>query len=101
MDLNYIHVYLMPGMAANSSIFEYIQLPPNKFEIHLLEWIPPIDNETLSSYAHRMSLKITHDNSVLIGVSFGGVLVQEMSLFREIKKIIIISSIKSKSELQK
>jgi len=101
MDLNYIHVYLMPGMAANSSIFEYIQLPPNKFEIHLLEWIPPIDNEALSSYARRMSLKITHDNSVLIGVSFGGVLVQEMSLFRDIKKIIIISSIKSKSELPK
>ena len=101
MDLNYTHVYFMPGMAANSSIFEYIQLPPNQFQIHLLEWIQPLYKETLSSYAQRMSVKIIHDDPVLIGVSFGGVLVQEMSFFLKVKKIIIISSIKSKSELPK
>jgi hypothetical protein len=35
--------------------------------------------ETLVSYAKRMCEKVTHPNPVLIGVSFGGILVQEMS----------------------
>ncbi|NNK83569.1 MAG: alpha/beta hydrolase, partial [Flavobacteriaceae bacterium] len=36
---------------------------------------------------------------VLIGVSFGGILVQEMSRFLRIRKLIIISSVKSREEL--
>ena len=94
-----IHVYFMPGMAANPSIFEYIKLPEDQFEIHLLEWILPIPNESLSSYALRMCNFITHENSVLVGVSFGGILVQEMSAYLKLRKLIIISSVKSKMEL--
>jgi hypothetical protein len=30
-----IHVYLMPGLAASSSIFEKIELSKDIFEIHL------------------------------------------------------------------
>ncbi|MEZ4796288.1 MAG: alpha/beta hydrolase [Flavobacteriaceae bacterium] len=93
------HVYLMPGMAANPSIFEYIKLPEDIFKIHLLEWIIPTKNESIDSYAKRMNLKIKHENPVLIGVSFGGVLVQEMSKYIGFKKLIIISSIKSTHEL--
>jgi len=91
----------MPGMAANSSIFEYIKLPEDKFQIHLLEWIIPTKEESIASYAKRMSLKIEHKNPVLVGVSFGGVLVQEMSKHINLKKLIIISSVKSKNELPK
>jgi pimeloyl-ACP methyl ester carboxylesterase len=101
MPLNLIHVYLMPGMAANSSIFEYIKLPEDQFEIHLLEWIIPTKNESITSYAKRMNLFVEHENPVLIGVSFGGVLVQEMSKHIKYKKLIIISSVKSKHELPK
>jgi pimeloyl-ACP methyl ester carboxylesterase len=101
MPLNLIHVYLMPGMAANSSIFEYIKLPEEQFEIHLLEWIIPTKNESITSYAKRMNLFVEHENPVLIGVSFGGVLVQEMSKHIKYKKLIIISSVKSKHELPK
>ncbi|PTM06675.1 MAG: alpha/beta hydrolase [Bacteroidetes bacterium] len=99
MRLNLLHVYLMPGMAANSSIFEHIQLPEDRFMIHFLEWIIPTKGESLASYAKRMCLKIKHENPVLIGVSFGGILVQEMSKHLEVKKLIIISSVKSKNEL--
>ena len=38
---------------------------------------------------------------MLIGVSFGGVLVQEMAKHIDCKKIIIISSVKSNRELPK
>jgi esterase/lipase len=46
-----------------------------------------------------MAEKVVHENAVLIGVSFGGILVQEMAVYLNVKKIIIISSVKSKHEL--
>ncbi|BAO76822.1 conserved hyperthetical protein [Winogradskyella sp. PG-2] len=95
------HVYLMPGMAANPTIFEHIKLPESSYKIHWLEWQIPVKNESLSDYAKRMCQFITHDNIVLLGVSFGGMLVQEMSEFLNLKKLFVISSVKSHHELPK
>jgi len=93
-----IPVYFMPGLAASSSIFERIQLPTAEFEMILLEWEIPLDNETLADYSKRMSGKILQPNPILIGVSFGGILVQEMSKFIDNCKVIIISSVKTNLE---
>ena len=93
-----IHVYFMPGMAASSTIFERIHLPDAIFEMHLLEWEIPNPGESLTAYAQRIAQKITHENPILIGVSFGGILVQEMKQFLHPKKVIIISSVKSNAE---
>ena len=93
-----ISIYLMPGMAASPKIFELIKFPPN-YKIIYLTWIKPDLNETLKSYAKRMSILINDINPVLIGVSFGGILVQEISKHIKVKKLIIISSVKSKVEL--
>ena len=101
MNQEVMHIYLMPGMAANPSIFEYINLPEEGFKIHWLEWIIPNINEPLEDYAKRMLAKIEYKNSVLIGVSFGGILVQEISKFSSFKKVIIVSSVKTKHELPK
>lgn len=96
-----IHVYFMPGMAASPKIFEYIKLPENQFEIHYLEWLLPLENESITDYAWRLSKLIKHDNVVLIGVSFGGVIVQEIAKHIKLRKLIIISSVKSLHELPK
>jgi len=96
-----IHVYFMPGMAANISIFEKIRLPEDIFSMHYLDWIIPKKEISLEDYARQMCDKIGHDNVVLIGVSFGGILVQEMAKYIPVRKIIIISSVKNKSELPK
>ena len=96
-----IHVYFMPGMAASSSIFERIHLPTETFEMHFLEWVLPNKNESLKEYAKRMAKNIKHENVILVGVSFGGILVQEMKPFVNPKKVIIISSIKSNAELSR
>lgn len=96
-----IHVYFMPGMAASPAIFERIQLPEDTFEMHLLEWEIPNKGESLSAYAQRVAEKVQHENPILIGVSFGGVLVQEMKQFLKPKKVIIISSVKSNTEFPK
>jgi len=96
--MNKIPVYFMPGLAAGPSIFENIKLPEEQFEMYFLEWFLPIENESIESYALRMTQKITHDNPVLIGVSFGGVLVQEMAKIIQTDKVIIISSVKTNKE---
>jgi esterase/lipase len=99
MNLELTHVYLMPGMAASPAIFEYIKLPESHYKIHWLEWQIPEKNESLQSYAKRMCAFIKHDNIVLLGVSFGGILVQEMSKLMTLKKLFVVSSVQSHHEL--
>ncbi|WP_440069527.1 alpha/beta hydrolase [Tenacibaculum discolor] len=96
------HLYFVPGLAANTKIFERISLPEEHFELHFLDWMLPTSiNESIEEYAQRMCAKIQHKNPVLIGVSFGGIMVQEMSKIIDCKKIIIISSVKSNKEFPK
>lgn len=99
MNQDIIHVYFMPGMAASPKIFEYIKLPENQFQVHYLEWLLPVDNESIEDYSLRLSKHVKHDNVVLIGVSFGGVIVQEIAKHIKLRKLIIISSVKSLHEL--
>lgn len=95
-----IQVYCVPGLGASVSIFEFIQLP-EIFEIQLLPWLIPYPKENISDYALRMCENIKHENIVLLGVSFGGIMVQEMSKHITTKKVIIVSSVKTKHELPK
>ena len=89
----------MPGLGANPKIFEHISLPKDMFELHFLEWKTPLSiEEPLEEYARRMSQDIIHKNPVLLGVSFGGILMQEVSKIIPFKKIILISTIKSHHE---
>ena len=85
-------------MAASPKIFELLEFPES-FSIKYLDWIMPLKSEKLTDYAYRMSLFIKCENPILIGVSLGGILVQEISKFIKCQKIIIISSVKSKNEL--
>lgn len=102
METKKIHIYFMPGLAASSKIFERITLPTDKFELHFLEWLLPVSvKEPIEAYAKRMAAQVVEINPVLIGVSFGGILVQEMSRYLTPRKIIIISSVKSRSEFSK
>lgn len=96
---NLIHVYFIPGLAAGKEIFKYIMLPEERFKTHVIEWLIPEKKETLADYAARMASLVPEKQPVLVGVSFGGVVVQEMSRFLNPRKIIIISSVKSKYEL--
>ncbi|MCM8570784.1 alpha/beta hydrolase [Gramella jeungdoensis] len=94
-----IHVYFMPGMATDRAIFENISLPSDRFKIHYLEWEIPEKNESLEDYVQRMLKYVKHEEPVLIGVSFGGVIVQEMAKFLKLKRLIIVSSVKCTDEL--
>lgn len=94
-----IPVYLMPGMAASPLIFNHLSLSPRQFKVTKLEWFIPQKNQSFSDYAAQMCKLVTDENPVLIGVSFGGMLVQQMAEYIPCKKVIGISTIKLSSEM--
>jgi pimeloyl-ACP methyl ester carboxylesterase len=96
-----IPVYFMPGMSASPLIFEKIKLPEDRFSMHFLEWKLPETDESLKTYSARIAKEIVHENPVLLGVSFGGIVAQEISKIIPIRKLIIISSVKSNREFPK
>jgi len=99
MEKSKTHIYFMPGLAAGPEIFEKLSFDTNRFELHYLKWLLPLNNsESISEYAERMCKEIHHDHPVLVGVSFGGILVQEMAKIISCQRVIIISSVKSYKE---
>ena len=58
-------VYLMPGMAANPRIFEFLKFP-KKIQVIYLSWISPEKDESLENYAKRMSKRIINSKPILI-----------------------------------
>ena len=88
----------MPGLAASSLVFENINLKNSKYQLHRLDWIQPKKNESINSYCKRLSKKIKHKEPILLGVSFGGIIVQELNKILNVKKLIIVSSVKTHHE---
>ncbi|WP_439127365.1 alpha/beta hydrolase [Polaribacter sp.] len=95
-------IYFVPGLAAGPNIFEKLELDTEKYSLHYLKWIKPLSvDEDIDNYACRLCDEIKEKNPVLVGVSFGGIMVQELAKFVNPKKIIIISSVKHEDELPK
>jgi pimeloyl-ACP methyl ester carboxylesterase len=102
MDPKKTPIYFVPGLAASTKIFQYLHFPEDQFELHYLEWLLPVsESEKIDAYSKRMAALVLDENAVLVGVSFGGIIVQEMSKYLKPKKIILISSVKCRAELPK
>jgi pimeloyl-ACP methyl ester carboxylesterase len=91
-------VYLIPGLGANSRLFKNIQLP-TEYEIVLVDWLIPNKTDTLTSYSQKLVSQYNIiDNSIVIGVSLGGMISVEIAKQIKLNKVILISSIKASSE---
>lgn len=92
-------VYLIPGLGFDKRIFSKLDL--DKIDFDYLDWIEPLENESIKDYAIRFSSRIdSKQNDIsLIGHSLGGIIAQEIAAIRPINRIILISSIKSRKEL--
>lgn len=92
-------VCCLAGLGLNSAIFKRLNLSLAK-EVHYIEWLQPERREPLEEYVLRMAAFVpkTEAPLVLIGHSFGGVLMQEISKHLPTAHIILISSIKAKKE---
>lgn len=92
-------VYFISGMCYNCSVFDDITLP-KRFNKLYIEWAIPFLDESLDAYAHRMAKVINPKRRfILVGYSFGGVLVQEIAKFMNPEKVILISSMKAEKEI--
>jgi len=89
-------IYAIPGLGVDERIFFDLKLD---CKVHYINWLAPKPKESLRSYAGRMATNIPNDKPcILLGMSFGGVLVQEIATIRPVSKLVLISSIKSKEE---
>jgi pimeloyl-ACP methyl ester carboxylesterase len=91
-------IHFISGLGADERVFHFLDLPG--YERIYVQWLEPKRKEPLPDYAKRL---IKHynltDGTILIGVSFGGIICQEIAKFISCKKVIIISSIKNRSEM--
>lgn len=92
-------VYFFSGLGADERAFINIKLH-SSFEIVHIPWLIPEKNESLKSYALRISNTIdTTEPFALVGLSFGGVIVSELLDILKPAKTILISSIARRTEL--
>lgn len=94
-----MNVYFISGLAADKRIFRYIQLPAG-FEAVYLDWIQPLEDETLPGYALRLAANINRNEPfVLVGLSFGGMLATEIAKQYQPAATILISSVPLSGQL--
>lgn len=92
-------IYRISGLGANDKAYKWMKLPEG-FEVVYLPWLTPEPKESLAHYAERMAENIdTSEDFVLMGLSFGGIIVQEMNRFLDPKLNILISTVKNRNEL--
>lgn len=90
-------IYCISGLGATRRLFRYLQIPGHT--VRPLDWITPIHDEPLSDYAHRMAGGIEIPEPILLGVSFGGVVALEMAQVVRPRLVVLVSSVKSRSEV--
>ncbi len=90
-------IYCISGLGADERAFSKLRLPG--YELKVIPWLMPEQDESIASYAARMRAGIEEENPVLMGLSFGGMICTEIAKQVPVKKLIIISSIKSSDEL--
>ena len=92
-------VYVFSGLGADERVFHKIDF--SSYDVHFIKWITPKKNESIESYALRLTLQITKPLPVLIGLSFGGMMAVEVAKHIATEKIVLISSAKSKNKTDK
>lgn len=91
-------VYLISGLGADERVFQFLNF--NETEHRFITWLAPLQNEGLSAYCQRLieAQIVRSNNIILVGVSFGGIVAQEIAKLIPVQKVIIVSSIKTSDE---
>jgi pimeloyl-ACP methyl ester carboxylesterase len=90
--------YLIPGLGADERVFRRLRLTGS---VHVISWLPPQSpTEPLAHYAARLAAAVpAGERCWLVGVSFGGLLAQEIGRLRPLARVVLISSLGSPLEL--
>ena len=91
-------IYCISGLGADERAFSKLSIIEG-YRLKVLPWLQPLKNELITQYAKRMLAAIDEPEPVLLGLSFGGIMCIEIAKQIPVKKIIIVSSIKTTQEL--
>ena len=92
-------IYCFSGLGADERVFGFLKLNP-PYELIPVSWIKPLEGEVLEEYSKRISENIETKNPFgILGVSFGGVVAQEVSKIVKPKFTLLISSINSPNQI--
>lgn len=89
-------VYFISGLGADKRAFAFLDL--SFCEPVFLDWIKPLDKESLKGYALRLRKQIPEEHPTVVGISFGGMLATEMAKDDQLMNVVIIASNKSSAE---
>ena len=88
-------MYAIPGLSTDHRIFDKLDIG----EIEVLPWLVPEKGESMSSYVQRIGADIAEEEEItLLGFSLGGILSQELVQFKNVKQLILLSTICHKEE---
>ena len=93
-------LYCIPGMGTDRRIYERLAPLLRVDEITYLDYIEPLDTrEPIQSYAKRLCTPMLAESRppLLMGMSLGGFLATEISRMLELKKLFLISTMKTVS----
>lgn len=90
-------IYAISGLGADERAFQFLDFP---HEVVHIQWITPLEDESMSSYAKRLCEQVdTSQPFALVGLSFGGMLATEMCKFIKPEHTILLSSAETKKEI--
>ncbi|UIR55364.1 alpha/beta hydrolase [Sphingobacterium sp. SRCM116780] len=94
-----IKLYALSGLGADQKAYSKLDL--SEFDVVYVEWITPLEKESLANYVARLAhhYDIPKKGAHIMGVSFGGMCISELAKSYDFEKIILISSAKTKFEL--
>ncbi|GEM63300.1 hypothetical protein SF1_12820 [Sphingobacterium faecium NBRC 15299] len=95
--MNSSHIYILSGLGVDRRVFSRINF--EGLPIEYLDWMYPVAQESMASYAKRLSLKITAKDPILIGLSFGGMMAIEIAKIIKVQKIVLLASAKGTEEI--
>ena len=88
-------VFLVSGLGADTRLYNNVDIPEDN-EVVPVDWIEPHETDTLSTYAQKIIYQYDiRPKSIVIGTSLGGMLAMEIAKKVNLKKTILISSIKT------
>lgn len=87
-----LNVYCISGLGADEKAFSRIRF--EKANLHFVQWVEHHPNDTLHEYVQKLVDQIDAEHPfALIGLSFGGIIAQEMNKMISPEKTILISSV--------
>lgn len=94
-----MRIYCFSGLGADQRVFQYLEIVA-EYTLVPVAWIDPKPNESIEQYAARIAKNIKDQEPFgIMGLSFGGVIAQEVAKILHPAFTFIISTIEEKKQI--